>query len=97
VDPGERPSSTTRTDKLVKQYDASSPFPGVHIKGKLTLGENLGDLGGLEIAYAAYRRYVAKHGEPPVIDGLTGDQRFFIAYGRRGRPRTARARCGSSC
>jgi endothelin-converting enzyme/putative endopeptidase len=45
------------------------------------LGENLGDLGGLEMAYAAYRRYVAQHGEPPVIDGLTGDQRFFIAYG----------------
>ena len=53
----------------------------MHIKGQLTLGENLGDLGGLEVAYAAYRRYVAKHGEPPVIDGLTGDQRFFIAYG----------------
>ena len=53
----------------------------MHIKGQLTLGENLGDLGGLEVAYAAYRRYVAEHGEPPVIDGLTGDQRFFIAYG----------------
>jgi endothelin-converting enzyme/putative endopeptidase len=52
----------------------------VHIKGKLTLGENLADLGGLEAAYDAYRRYVARHGEPPVIDGFTGDQRFFIAY-----------------
>jgi endothelin-converting enzyme/putative endopeptidase len=52
----------------------------VHIKGKLTLGENLADLGGLETAYAAYRRFVSRHGEPPVIDGLTGDQRFFIAY-----------------
>ncbi|MCF2513469.1 M13 family metallopeptidase [Sphingomonas sp. G124] len=66
---------------LVKQYDAYEPIPGVHIKGQLTLGENLGDLGGLEVAYAAYRRYVAAHGEPPVIGGLTGDQRFFIAYG----------------
>jgi endothelin-converting enzyme/putative endopeptidase len=66
---------------LVKQYDSYEPLPGVHIKGELTLGENLGDLGGLEVAYSAYRRYVAKHGEPPVIDGLTGDQRFFIAYG----------------
>ena len=47
----------------------------------MTLGENIGDLGGLEMAYAAYRRYVAAHGEPPVIGGLTGDQRFFIAYG----------------
>jgi putative endopeptidase len=70
-----------RTAVLVKQYDAYEPIPGTKIKGQLTLGENIGDLGGLEMAYAAYRRYVAAHGEPPVIDGLTGDQRFFIAYG----------------
>ena len=70
-----------RANKLVKQYDSYEPIPGVRIKGQLTLGENLGDLGGLEVAYAAYRRYVAKHGEPPVIGGLTGDQRFFTAYG----------------
>lgn len=67
--------------KLVKQYNSYEPVPGVHIKGELTLGENLGDLGGLEVAYAAYRRYVAEHGEPPVVDGWTGDQRFFLAYG----------------
>ena len=72
---------TAHANELVKQYDAFEPIPGVHIKGQLTLGENLGDLGGLEVAYAAYRRYVAAHGEPPVIGGLTGDQRFFIAYG----------------
>jgi endothelin-converting enzyme/putative endopeptidase len=72
---------TTHADKLVAQYNGYEPIPGVHIKGQLTLGENLGDLGGLEVAYAAYRKYVAQHGEPPVIDGLTGDQRFFIAYG----------------
>lgn len=66
---------------LVKQYDAFEPLPGLHIKGQQTLGENLADLGGLEVAYDAYRRYVAEHGEPPVIGGLTGDQRFFIAYG----------------
>jgi endothelin-converting enzyme/putative endopeptidase len=79
--PASAKAYTTRTAELVKQYDSYEPIPGVHIKGQLTLGENLGDLGGLEVAYAAYRRYVAKHGEPPVIDGLTGDQRFFIAYG----------------
>ena len=71
---------STRTDSLVKQYNAFSPFPGVNLNGKLTLGENLGDLSGVEASYAAYKKYTAKHGEPPVIDGLTGDQRFFIAY-----------------
>jgi endothelin-converting enzyme/putative endopeptidase len=69
-----------KADRLAAQFDAYEPIPGVHIKGKLTLGENLADLGGLETAYAAYRRYVARHGEPPVIDGFSGDQRFFIAY-----------------
>ena len=71
---------TAHAQKLVAQFDSYEPIPGMHIKGELTLGENLGDLGGLEAAYAAYRRYVARHGEPPVIDGYTGDQRFFIAY-----------------
>lgn len=71
---------TAHAKRLVDQFDAYEPIPGVHIKGELTLGENLGDLGGLEAAYAAYRRYVARHGEPAVIDGYTGDQRFFIAY-----------------
>jgi putative endopeptidase len=69
-----------KADMLAAQFDQYEPIPGVHIKGKLTLGENLADLGGLETAYAAYRRYVARHGEPPVIDGFTGDQRFFVAY-----------------
>jgi endothelin-converting enzyme/putative endopeptidase len=71
---------TVHAQKLVAQFNGYEPIPGVHIKGELTLGENLGDLGGLEAAYAAYRRYVARHGEPPVIDGYSGDQRFFIAY-----------------
>ena len=71
---------SARTDKLVQQYSGFSPFPGVNVNGKLTLGENLGDLSGVEAAYAAYKKYTAKHGEPPLIDGLTGDQRFFIAY-----------------
>jgi endothelin-converting enzyme/putative endopeptidase len=69
-----------RAAVLGAQFDAYEPVPGVHINGKLTMGENLGDLGGIEAAYAAWRRYVAKHGEPAVIDGMTGDQRFFIAY-----------------
>ncbi len=71
---------TTRTDALVKQYSGFFPFSDLHIDGKLTLGENIGDLSGVEAAYAAYKKYTAKHGEPPLIEGLTGDQRFFIAY-----------------
>jgi putative endopeptidase len=71
---------TVHAQMLVKQFDGYEPIPGVHIKGDLTLGENLGDLGGMEAAYAAYRRYVSRHGEPQVIDGFTGDQRFFLAY-----------------
>jgi len=71
---------SVRTDRLVAQYNSFSPYPGVNVNGKLTLGENLGDLSGVEAAYAAYKKYTAKHGEPPVIGGLTGDQRFFIAY-----------------
>ena len=71
---------SARTDKLVSQYNAFSPYPGVNVNGKLTLGENLGDLSGVEAAYAAYQKYQAKHGAAPVIDGLTGDQRFFIGY-----------------
>ena len=69
-----------QADRLANQFDQYEPIPGVHIKGRLTLGENLADLGGLETAYAAYRRYVARHGEPPVLNGMTGDQRFFLAF-----------------
>jgi putative endopeptidase len=74
-----------KAEKFGKQYDSYEAIPGTHINGKLTMGENIGDLGGLEMAYAAYRRHVAQHGEPPVLDGLTGDQRFFIAFGQSWR------------
>jgi len=69
-----------RTAALVAQYNAYEPIPGTHINGALTLGENIGDLGGIEAAHTAYERYQAKHGKAKVIDGLTGDQRFFLAY-----------------
>ena len=73
---------SARTDRLVSQYNQFSPYPGVAINGKLTLGENLGDLSGVEAAYAAYQKYQEKHGAAATIEGLTGDQRFFIAYGQ---------------
>ena len=67
------------SDALAKQYDAYEALPGLHVKGKLTLGENIADVAGLAAAYDAYRASL-KGKEAPVVDGLTGDQRFFIAY-----------------
>ena len=71
---------TARTATLGKQYDGYEAIPGTKINGKLTMGENIGDLGGIEMAYAAYHRYQAKHGPALVIGGLTGDQRFFLSF-----------------
>ncbi len=68
-----------RTHMLVAQYAAHAPVPGFPINGELTLGENIADNSGLSIAYKAYRLSLA--GRPaPVIDGLTGDQRFFMGW-----------------
>ena len=64
---------------LVAQYDAYEPLPGLHIKGRQTLAENIADVAGLAAAYDAYKASLGGK-EAPVIDGLTGDQRFFIAY-----------------
>lgn len=65
--------------KLIAQYDAYKIFPDASVKGEFTLGENIGDLAGLTIAYDAYRTSLNGK-EPPVIDGLTGDQRFFLGW-----------------
>jgi predicted metalloendopeptidase len=70
---------TAAGDALAKQYDAYEALPGLHVNGKLTLGENIADVAGLAAAYDAYKASLAGK-EAPVIDGLTGDQRFFIAY-----------------
>ena len=66
---------------LLEQYDRYSSLPGLHVNGALTLGENIGDLAGLQVAYRAYT--LSRAGRPaPVIDGLTGDQRFFMGWVR---------------
>ncbi|MEO7178296.1 MAG: M13 family metallopeptidase [Allosphingosinicella sp.] len=64
---------------LAAQYDSYEALPGVHVKGKLTLGENIADVAGLSAAYDAYRASLGGK-EAPVLEGFTGDQRFFIAY-----------------
>jgi putative endopeptidase len=75
--------------KLIEQFDCLSPAetPDIHVNGAFTVGENIGDLSGLEIAYKAY--LIALKGESaPVIDGLTGDQRFFLSYAQAWRGKT---------
>jgi putative endopeptidase len=68
-----------RTSALIAQYDAFEPLEGLHVNGTYTLGENIGDLSGLSIAYKAYK--LSLNGkEAPVIEGLTGDQRLFIGW-----------------
>ncbi|MEG3086226.1 M13 family metallopeptidase [Sphingomonas sp. PB4P5] len=67
------------TGKVVAQYDAYEPLPGMHVKGALTLGENMADLAGLTVAYDAYKKSLNGK-QAPVIDGFTGDQRFYLGW-----------------
>jgi putative endopeptidase len=79
----DRQAFETRTRSLIEQYDALAPkqIPDQHVNGALTIGENIGDLGGVGIAWQAYQ--MSLHGEEaPVIDGLTGGQRFFMSWAR---------------
>jgi len=82
------PADATRfkalTSELGKQYASYEAAPGVFINPDLTMGENIGDMSGLEVAYTAYK--FALDGKPaPVIDGLTGDQRFFLSFAQAWR------------
>ncbi|MET0268658.1 MAG: M13-type metalloendopeptidase [Duganella sp.] len=68
-----------KTKMLVEQYNQFSPLPGYHVNGELTLGENIADNSGVAIAYKAYK--LSLNGkQAPVIDGLTGDQRFYMGF-----------------
>jgi putative endopeptidase len=77
--PADAANFRSRLDKLGAQYDAYEPLPGFHVQGKLTMGENVADLAGLTVAHDAY---IASLGgkAPPVIDGTTGDQRFYLGW-----------------
>ena len=82
-----------RTDGLVAQFDAFQPFEDLSVNGEFTLGENIGDLGGISIGLHAYQMSLDGE-EAPVIDGFTGVQRVFIGYGQnwRGKYRDERLR-----
>jgi predicted metalloendopeptidase len=69
---------------LVQQYSSFEALPGLNVNGELTLGENIGDLSGAAVAYAAYLASL-NGAEPAVIDGFTGVQRFFLGYGQSWR------------
>ena len=72
-----------RAQKVVDEYDGFEPLPGLHVNGKLTLGENIADLGGVNIAYDALERALAKDpSKRKKIDGFTPEQRFFISFGQ---------------
>ncbi len=72
------------TTQLAKQFDQYQALPGLHVSGEQTLGEDIADISGLTIAYLAYHKSL--DGKPaPVIDGLSGDQRFFLAFGQAWR------------
>lgn len=79
----DRKEFDARAKALIEQYNGFSPaqMPGQHVNGALTIGENIGDLGGLTIAYKAYKMSL-KGKEAPVVDGFTGDQRFFIGWAK---------------
>ena len=73
----DRAAYKARTDLVVKQFDGYQALPDQAVNGKLTLGENIADLGGLKIAFAAWQKALAGR-VPPALDGFTGEQRFFL-------------------
>jgi len=68
------------TGLVASQFDSYTVLDSVHVNGRLTLGENLADLGGLSVSYAALEKALAQKGRPPLIDGFTPEQRFFLAW-----------------
>lgn len=76
------------TSALVDQFEAYEPIPGVYVNGRFTLGENIGDLGGVSVAYDALQLYLKEKGNPGAIDGFTQQQRFFLSWATIWRTKT---------
>ena len=82
--PADETEFQKRVKILIDQFNGFSPAPGLKVNGELTLGENIGDLGGLSIAYKAWK--ISLKGKPsPVMDGFTGDQRVFMGWAQAWR------------
>ena len=77
--PEDSEAFTKRAAKLIEQFSQFEALPGLKVNGAITIGENIGDLGGLNVAYHAYKLSLGGK-EAPVIGGLTGDQRFFLSW-----------------
>lgn len=76
------------TSALAAQFEAYEPIPGVFVNGRFTLGENIGDLGGVSVAYEALEMYLNDKGNPGEIDGFTQQQRFFLSWATIWRTKT---------
>ena len=87
--PADAAAFKSRPTSSAQQYDAYEPLPGMHVSGKLTMGENIADLAGLTVAHDAYHRSLGGKAAP-VIDGLTGDQRFYLGWAQVWRAIIAR-------
>jgi putative endopeptidase len=77
----DREEFKNRTSKLVQQYNKYEPIKGIFVNGEFTLGENIGDLGGISIALKAYEMSL-KGQDAPILDGFTGEQRVFLGFGQ---------------
>lgn len=77
----DRTNFESRNQQLINQFNAYEGLPGENLNGEFTLGENIGDLGGIHVAYDGLKKYLAENGNPGLIDGYTPEQRFFISWG----------------
>jgi endothelin-converting enzyme/putative endopeptidase len=80
--PEDRKAFDSRANCVVKEFDTLDVGNGAHHNGRLVLGEAMGDLGGLSLAYKAWKRSLAGKPAPPAVEGFTAEQRFFIAFAR---------------
>ena len=76
----DRTSFESRNLRLINQFNSYEGLPGEPLNGEFTLGENIGDLGGINVAYDGLQQYIAENGRPDAIDGYTAEQRFFISW-----------------